>query len=204
MKGVHLRQAGEPIAGGWKIGDSRVSTTEQILDLQTDALKRVGCKQIYSEQVSAVRSARPELAACLKSLRPGDTLVVWRLDRLGRSVSELVRIVTDLETRGIQFESLTEKIDTGSASGRLMFHVFASFAEFERNLLQERTNAGIAAARARGRNGGRPRIYSDETRDIVIKEMQDPANCVVAMCKGLGISKSTAYRIFNNWKRCNG
>lgn len=204
MKGEHERQAGDPITHGWKIGYARVSTAEQILDLQTDALKRVGCEQIYSEQVSAVRSGRPELAACLKSLRPSDTLVVWRLDRLGRSVSELVRIVMDLEARGIQFESLTEKIDTASASGRLMFHVFASFAEFERNLLQERTNAGIAAARARGRNGGRPRIYSDETRDIVIKEMQDPANCVVAMCRGLGISKSTAYRIFNNWKRCNG
>ncbi|WP_439613286.1 recombinase family protein [Reyranella sp.] len=138
-----------------KIGYARVSTDDQTLDLQLDALKRVGCRTIYQEHASGKGATRPQLEACLKALRKGDTLFVWRLDRLGRNLADLIRIVTELEDKEIAFASVTEKIDTSSSSGRLVFHVFASLAEFERNLIRERTLAGLKAARARGRKGGR-------------------------------------------------
>ncbi len=139
-----------------RIGYARVSTDDQTLDLQRDAPKRAKCREVYEEQASGKNTARPQLEACLKSLREGDTLVVWRLDRLGRSLADLVRIIANCEQRKIQFESLTERIETRSTTGRLVFHVFAALAEFERNLIQERTLAGLKAARARGRKGGRP------------------------------------------------
>ena len=147
-----------------KIGYARVSTEDQNLDLQNDALTKAGCGEIYKEYASGKsRLARPELANCLRVLRAGDTLTVWRLDRLGRSLSDLVAIVNDLEKRDIAFESLSERIDTRSASGKLIFHVFASMAEFERNLIRERTQAGLAAARARGRvNAARDFLKSAE------------------------------------------
>jgi len=140
-----------------RIGYARVSTDDQNLDLQCDAITKAGCSQIYEEKVSgkSAGTGRPELAQCLKALRVGGTLVVWRLDRLGRSLSDLVRIVGELEQRGVGFESITERIETDSAAGKLIFHVFASLAEFERNLIRERTRAGLDAARARGRLGGR-------------------------------------------------
>ena len=144
------------------IGYARVSTDDQNLDLQKDALNKVGCQVIYEEAASGKNSERPELDQCLKALRSGDTLVVWRLDRLGRSLRDLVQIVGDLEKRGIAFESLMEKIETGSAAGRLVFHVFAALAEFERNLIRERTRAGLAAARARGRKGGKAETGREE------------------------------------------
>ena len=134
----------------------RVSTDDQNLDLQKDALKRAKCREIYEEQASGKNTGRPQLEGRLKSLREGDTLVVWRLDQLGRNLADLVRLIADLEDRKINFESLTEKIETGSPAGRLVFHVFAALAEFERNLIRERTLAGLRAARARGRKGGRP------------------------------------------------
>jgi DNA invertase Pin-like site-specific DNA recombinase len=138
-----------------RIGYARVSTDDQTLDLQRDALKRARCRERYEEQVSGKNIARPQLESCRKSLREGDTLVVWRLDRLGRNLADLVRLIADLEHRKINFESLTEKIETGSPAGRLVFHVFAALAEFERNLIRERTVAGLKAARARGPQGRR-------------------------------------------------
>ena len=132
-----------------KIGYARVSTSDQNLDLQNDALKKLGCDHIYEEKASGKTKERPELTHCLKSLRPGDTLAVWRLDRLGRSLQDLITIVKNLEALGVAFVSVTENIDTSTATGKLMFHVFGALAEFERNLIQERTQAGLTAARAR-------------------------------------------------------
>lgn len=133
-----------------RIGYARVSMDNQHLDLQRDALTQAGCSVIYEEAASGKNTARPELEQCSKALRSGDTLVVWRLDRLGRSLPDLVKIVAELERRGVHFESLTERIETGSAAGKLQFHVFAALAEFGRALIRERTQAGLAAARARG------------------------------------------------------
>ena len=150
-----------------RIEYARVSTDDQHLDLQRDALQQAGCSVIYEEAASGKSAARPELEQCRKALRAGDTLVVWRLDRLGRSLHDLVQIVAELEQRGVHFESLTEKIETGSASGKLQFHVFAALAEFERGLIRERTQAGLAAARARGRAGGRkPKLDDQQVREI--------------------------------------
>lgn len=140
---------------GKRLGYARVSTDDQRLDLQRDALTRAGCADIYEEKVSGKSADRPALDYCLRALSAGDTLVVWRLDRLGRSLPDLVRIVGELEQRGVGFESVTERIETGSATGKLTFHLFSALAEFERNLIRERTQAGLAAARARGRKGGR-------------------------------------------------
>lgn len=136
------------------IGYARVSTSDQNPRMQTDALKKAGCKRIYEEQLSGRNIERPVLQRCLESLREGDTLIVWRLDRLGRSLRDLLEIIQRLDTDGIQFASLTEEINTRTATGKLTFHIFAVLAEFERNLIRERTNAGIASARARGRIGG--------------------------------------------------
>lgn len=138
-----------------RIGYARVSTQDQHPELQLDALTAAGCEQIFQEKVSGKDKDRPELDTCLKVLRTGDTLIVWRLDRLGRSLKDLVEIVHTLEARGVSFQSLTESIDTSNAGGKLVFHVFAALAEFERNLIRERTIAGLTAARARGRMGGR-------------------------------------------------
>ncbi len=143
-----------------QIAYARVSTLDQNLDLQTDALEKAGCEKIFTERLSGARSDRPVLAEMLEFLRPGDTLVVWRLDRLARSVADLIRIVKDLESRGIGFTSLSEGIDTRSGTGRLVFHIFAALAEFERYLIKERTVAGLKAARDRGRIGGRPRLMT--------------------------------------------
>ncbi len=138
-----------------RIGYARVSTQDQHPELQLDALAAASCEQIFQEKVSGKDKDRPELDTCLKVLRTGDTLIVWRLDRLGRSLKDLVEIVHTLEARGVSFQSLTESIDTTNAGGKLVFHVFAALAEFERNLIRERTIAGLTAARARGRMGGR-------------------------------------------------
>ena len=140
-----------------KVGYARVSREEQHLELQLDALKAAGCEQIFTEKIKSVKDQRPLLEQSLKFVRSGDTLVVWRLDRLGRSLKNLLEIMGFLEERGIEFQSLTEHLDSSSPSGKLIFHIFASVAEFERALTIERTRAGLAAARARGRKGGRPR-----------------------------------------------
>ena len=177
-----------------RIGYARVSTDDQHLDLQRDALQQAGCCVIYEEAASGKNTTRPELEQCRKALRAGDTLVVWRLDRLGRSLPDLVQIVTDLEQRGIGFESLTEKIETGSAAGKLIFHVFAALAEFERGLIRERTQAGLAAARARGRAGGRkPKLDEQRVREIKAL-LRDPDIQDSEVARRYGISRTTLYK----------
>ena len=143
------------------IGYARVSTGEQTLDLQLDALKAAGCGKVYRETASGAKAERLVLEDVLSYLRKGDTLVVWRLDRLGRSLKHLIEVVAGLAERGVGFKSLTEQIDTTTPGGKLIFHVFGALAEFERDLIRERTNAGLAAARARGRTGGRPKKLAD-------------------------------------------
>lgn len=177
-----------------RIGYARVSTDDQHLDLQRDALHTAGCLVIYEEAASGRHAGRPELEQCRKALRGGDTLVVWRLDRLGRSLPDLVQIVADLKERGVHFESLAEKIDTGNAAGKLQFHVFAALAEFERGLIRERTRAGLAAARARGRNGGRkPKLDAKQIREIRAL-LRDPAIRVTDVAKRYGVSRTTLYK----------
>ncbi len=177
-----------------RIGYARVSKDEQSLDLQRDALIQAGCETIYEEKTSGAKHDRYELQSCLKALRPGDTLVVWRLDRLGRSLSDLVRIVSDLECRGVGFESLSERIETSSAAGKLVFHVFAALAEFERSLIRERTRAGLAAARARGKKGGRkPALTPQQVREIRAL-MRDPAIPITTIAKRYGVSRTTIYK----------
>jgi DNA invertase Pin-like site-specific DNA recombinase len=177
-----------------RIGYARVSTDDQTLDLQRDALKRAKCKEIYEEHASGKNTVRPELEACLKSLRDGDTLIVWRLDRLGRSLADLIRLTQDLQGRGIGFASLTEQIDTGSRSGKLIFHVFGALAEFERNLIRERTLAGLKAARARGRKSGRPRKLSAKelkTMHSLLRAGEIPVSTIAEQFK---VARSTLYR----------
>ena len=182
---------------GQRIGYARVSTDDQNLDLQHDALRKAGIAddRLYSDTASGKDADRKELLACLKALREGDTLVVWRLDRLGRSLPDLVRIVGELEQKGVSFESLTEKIETGSAAGKLVFHVFAALAEFERNLIRERTRAGLVAARARGRAGGRkPKLSEAQIKQI--NQMVDAQKLPIGRIAELyGVSRTTIYKV---------
>ena len=177
------------------IGYARVSTAEQDNALQLDALKRAGCERIFEETASGAREDRRELKRALEHARDGDVLIVWRLDRLARSMVHLIRIMTDLRERGIQFRSLTETIDTTTPSGMLVFHIFASLAEFERALIRERARAGMEAARARGRIGGRPRktVTAAEITDL-LKGGERTASHVATK---LGISRATLYRIIS-------
>lgn len=177
-----------------RIGYARVSTDDENLDLQRDALRQAGCSTIYEEATSGKTTVRPELEQCRMALRAGDTLVVWRLDRLGRSLSDLVQIVAELERRGVHFESLTEMIETCRASGKLVSHVFASLAEFERNLIRERTQAGLIAARARGRVGGRkPKLGEKQVKEIKTL-LRDPNIQVSEVARRYGISRTTLYK----------
>lgn len=176
------------------IGYARVSTDDQNLDMQRDALEKSGCEVIYEETASGKNTQRPELEHCRKALRSGDTLVVWRLDRLGRSLPDLVNIVSELEKAGIAFESITERIETGSAAGKLIFHVFAALAEFERNVIRERTHAGLAAARARGRKGGRRAALNDKQVKEIRLLLGDPDTQVTDIAKRYGVSRATIYK----------
>lgn len=179
------------------IGYARVSTQDQNLDSQKDALKKAGCEKIFSDKISASQEDRKGLSKAMEILRQGDTLVVWKLDRLGRSLSHLVRLITDLKEKGIGFKSLQENIDTTSGVGKLVFHIFASLAEFERDLIRERTMAGLASARARGKLGGRPKVL-DEKKIALAKAMyQDKQNSVKDICATLGIGRTTFYRYVN-------
>ena len=183
---------------GRLIGYARVSKYDQDLNLQIDALKKGGCRRdrIFVDKVSGTRSRRPGLEACLKALKAGDVLLVWRLDRLGRSMIHLVDLVEQLRDHSVGFRSLCDgSVDTTTASGELVFHIFSALAQFERRLIQERTKAGLAAARARGRKGGRKPISPNDPRVQTAKTMhRDKDMAVGNICKTLGISRSTFYR----------
>lgn len=175
------------------IGYARVSTQDQSLDLQTEALTRAGCEKIYEDKISGVRVERPGLTRALEMLREGDTLVVWKLDRLGRSVKQLVDMVGELHKQGIQFKSLTNAIDTGTPAGRFFFHVMASLAEMERELIIERTRAGLDAAKQLGRKGGRkPKMTSSKIESA--KKLLASGIPPRDVAKDLGVSVPTLYR----------
>ncbi|HLW01621.1 MAG TPA: recombinase family protein [Ktedonobacterales bacterium] len=180
-----------------QIGYARVSTSDQTPSLQKDALTVAGCDPIYTDTMSGTKDRRPGLEQALSHLRAGDTLVVWRLDRLGRSLKHLIETIQDLEQRGIGFRSLTENIDTTTPGGKLIFHIFGSLAEFERALIVERTQAGLAAARARGRKGGRPRgsVRYDLKKLALAQQLYtEQKRSVADICKTLGIPRTTFYR----------
>jgi DNA invertase Pin-like site-specific DNA recombinase len=178
----------------YRLGYARVSTLDQDPALQHDALTKAGCKRIFVDKASGKLESRPALDDLLAQARPGDTLVVWRLDRLGRSLRHLLEVVTDLEQRGVAVDSLTESIDTSTPGGRLVFHLFSALAEFERDLIRERTHAGLAAARARGRVGGRPTVWTEAklrtARDMHASGQHD----VSTIAKVLGVSRASVYR----------
>src|SRR5215203_5247190 len=176
------------------IGYARVSTNEQNLDLQRDALKKAGCEQIYDDYVSGTKARRPGLENAFSHLRPGDTLVVWRLDRLGRSLRHLIDTVTGLQDKGIGFKSITESIDTTTSGGKLVFHIFSSLAQFETEIIRERTQAGLQAARSRGRTGGRPKAMTEKQVDMLRNLASDKNRSVKEICQTLGISRNTFYR----------
>lgn len=173
------------------IGYARVSTTDQDTALQLDSLNMAGCERVYQEAFSGAFRERPELLRCLDALREGDTLTVWRLDRLGRSLKDLVAIISDLETKGVGFRSVTEAIDTTTAGGKLIFHIFAALAEFERSLIQERTKAGLQAARARGRKGGRPPKLSPTQAKKARAMLLDPSITKTEVAKHFNVTRAT-------------
>lgn len=175
------------------IGYARVSTLDQDTALQIDALTAAGCDRIFEDHASGARTDRPQLAAALDYLRPGDTFTVWKLDRLGRSLPHLIEIVTGLRDDGVQFRSLTEGMDTTSAVGELVFNIFGSFAQFERALIRERTLAGLAAARARGRVGGRPPTMTGHKLAAARALLAD-GQSVASAAAAVGVSRRTLYR----------
>jgi len=180
------------------IGYCRVSTIEQNLDLQLDALKKAGCDRIFEDKASGSKDDREGLQMALKFARGGDCIIVWRLDRLGRNLSHLIETINSLSSRGVSFRSLTESIDSSTPSGRLVLHIFASLAEFERALLRERTKAGIESARARGRLGGRPKVL-DEKRIAMLKTLTgNPEAKINDIARVLGISRSSIYRYLSD------
>ena len=179
------------------IGYARVSTLNQNLDSQLSALKKAGCDKIFSEKISGVKTERKELNRCLEHLRSGDTLVIWKLDRLGRSLIHLIEILKALEANNISFRSLNDNIDTTTSTGKLFFHIMAAIAQFERDLISERTKAGLAAARAKGRRGGRPKGLSKEAEKTALaaKAMYvDGKFTIKEICDKLSISKTTLYK----------
>src|SRR5436305_7815584 len=178
------------------IGYARVSTHEQHLDLQIDALKAAGCQKIFTDKISTLKAERKGLDESLSFLRPGDVLVVWKLDRLGRTLKQLIELVAMFNQKGIGFKSLKETIDTTTSTGKLVFHIFAALAEFERDIIHERTRAGLEAARARGRVGGRPKIQAKDPKKIALaRKLYDDGNTPVQeICEQLHMSKSTLYR----------
>ena len=176
------------------IGYARISTADQNLHLQKDALKAAGCMHICEDTASGAKASRPGLEKALGMLREGDTLVVWKLDRLGRSLQHLIESVQALNSRGVSFRSLQDNIDTTTPGGKLLFHILGSLAEFERDIIRERTNAGLAAARARGRKGGRPPGGHLKKQEAALALQQDPRRSVQEICEMLHISQATFYR----------
>ena len=175
------------------LGYARVSMHDQNLDLQKDALKKAGCDKIYVDTMTGKSKNRPGLEQTFDMLREGDTLVVWRLDRLGRSLRDLIELAAELSQRKVGFKSLQESIDTTSPSGKLVFHLFGALAEFERNLIRERTRAGLAAARARGRKGGRPRKLDNIKVKLLYRLYDEKEHAIKEVCQVLRISKPTLY-----------
>ena len=176
------------------VGYARVSTQDQSLDLQQDALAKAGCERIFTDVVSGAQTERIGLQEALSFMRGGDTLVVWRLDRLGRSLKHLIENVNRLGDQGIGFRSLQESIDTTTSGGKLIFHMFGALAEFERDVIRERTQAGLLAARARGRQGGRPRALEGKKLALARSMYEDLNQSPKDICDALGISRSTLYR----------
>ncbi|GAA1993606.1 recombinase family protein [Terrabacter lapilli] len=184
----------ETTTAGYLVGYARVSTLEQDAALQRDALQSAGCQRIFTDTASGKLEHRPALDAMLDQLRPGDTVVVWRLDRLGRSLRHLIDTVQTLESRGVAFHSLTENIDTSTPGGKLIFHVFGALAEFERDLIRERTMAGLAAARARGRSGGRPTVWTPEKLRVARDMYESKEHDIAAIARVVGVSRASVYR----------
>ncbi|HOD53073.1 MAG TPA: recombinase family protein [Candidatus Cloacimonadota bacterium] len=176
-----------------KIGYARVSTYEQNLDLQIDDLKKNGCEKIYEEKVSGSKADRPILQDMLKNLRNGDILVVWKLDRLGRSLKDLLEIVSGLQNRGVELVSLKESIDTTSSTGKLIFSIFGALAEYEKDIIRERTMAGLNSARARGIVGGRKKRLSDKDVEMLRTLANDKMTPISVICNRFGISRKTYY-----------
>ena len=177
-----------------RIGYARVSTLEQNPELQLDELKNAGCKNVYVDKASGAKADRPELQDMLGNLREGDVVVVWKLDRLGRSLKHLLEIIEDLEQKGVGFVSLTEGFDTTTSSGKMMFSIFGALGEFERNLIRERTHAGLAAARARGRLGGRKKKLTAEDVKAMRALYDNKQIPVTAICKRFNITRPTMHR----------
>ena len=176
------------------IGYARVSTADQTPDLQINALTLAGCSRIFLETASGADAARVELAAALNYIRPGDTLVVWKLDRLARSITKLIGTIEQLNEAGCGFTSLTEAIDTTTPTGKLVFHIFGALTEFERSIIRERTVAGLAAAKARGRRGGRPRALSDQSIGAAKALIKDGSLTIAEIAVQLGVSDATLYK----------
>ncbi|MCL8208663.1 MAG: recombinase family protein [Actinomycetia bacterium] len=183
------------------IGYARVSTTDQTPALQEDALRQAGCTKIFRDVMSGAAADRPGLQQALEYVRPGDVLVVWKLDRLGRSLKHLIAVVEDLRARGVGFRSLQEEMDTTTPGGQLIFHIFGALAEFERALIRERTRAGLAAARARGRQGGRPRKLTPDAVRLAQQMLAQPGTTVTAVAAALHVHRGTLYRAFRRGSR---
>ena len=175
------------------MGYARTSTDNQNLDLQRDALTGAGCERLYEDTCSGAVTDRPGLAKALDQLRAGDALVVWKLDRIGRSLGHVVELVAGLQARQIGLKVLTGGIDTTNATGRLVFGIFATLSEFERDLIRERTRAGLTAARARGRLGGRPKLLTPEKRRLAVQLYRAKEHSIAEICRLMGISKPTLY-----------
>ena len=187
------------------IGYARVSTQDQTIDLQQDALSKAGCEKIYTDTASGAKAERKGLEEALSFARRGDTLVVWRLDRLGRSLQHLIETIKDLDKRQVGFKSITENIDTTTSGGKLIFHIFGALAEFERDIIKERTQAGLNAARARGRTGGRPKKLTTKQKIAMAQALyNDTANSIDDICHTLKISRPTLYRYIKAGARTQG
>lgn len=176
-----------------KIGYARVSTADQSLNPQTDSLSEAGCEKLFTDVASGARTQRPSLEKAMSFCRKGDIFIVWKLDRMGRSMSHLIEMIQMLEKKGVGFQSLTEKTDTTTAGGRLIFHLFGALSKFERDLIRERVQAGMKSARARGRKGGRPGV-SEETKAMAQALMADKSLSIKQICERLWIAKSTLYK----------
>jgi DNA invertase Pin-like site-specific DNA recombinase len=186
-----------------KIGYARVSTVDQHLRMQEDALKNAGCEEIFTDVASGAKSQRPGLDKALEYVREGDTLVVWKLDRLGRSIQHLIQLMSSLNDRKIGFKCLQESIDTSTSGGKLIFHMFSALAEFERDLIQERTQAGLKAARARGKMGGRPALLDNRQINRMVELYDEGKSTVAEICKIFSISRPSFYNYLKNLKQKN-